>query len=125
MTNREFGETTYGPATPEGPSVDDLRRHGRSTPGSSFTHREKARVTDHAVTAGEVVNDATRGEVSEADMAEWLEAATARQRENAPDLRSFVERRDPMTGEVIRTYMADGRSEAMAEQDRGRRSRPL
>ncbi|KOU97415.1 hypothetical protein ADK91_32815 [Streptomyces sp. XY511] len=123
MTNRNFGETTYGPATPEGPSVDDLRRSSRSTPGETFSYREKARVTDHAVTDGAVVNDGTHGEISDADMEAFRQSATARHRAQAPDLRSYTERRDPVTLEVIRTY-ADGRAETVADEDRGRRSRP-
>ncbi|MFE3862066.1 hypothetical protein ACFXPT_16730 [Streptomyces goshikiensis] len=126
MTNREFNETTFGPADPDGPSVDELRRSVRTrriNPGEGFHYREKARVTDHEVHEGKPVNDGSRGEVSEADMAEWLKTASTRQLRQAPDLRSYTEHRDMATGEVIRTY-ADGRSEAVAEEDRGRRSRP-
>ncbi|GHD56015.1 hypothetical protein ACFQL8_17145 [Streptomyces goshikiensis] len=127
MTNREFSEASHGPADTDGPSVDELRqslRTRRINPAEGFHYREKARVTDHEVHEGKPVNDGSRGEISEADMAEWIKTASTRQLRQAPDLRSYVDQRDMATGEVIRTY-ADGRSEAVAEEDRGRRSRPV
>ncbi|GAA2246512.1 hypothetical protein GCM10010145_11960 [Streptomyces ruber] len=113
MTNRNSGEVVQGPMTSDGPSVEELRA---ARPGSTggFYHRGERGPLDCAVIWGEVV--AGDGTVTDDQMAEVRKAAAigADSRHAAQVAKSFTERRDPMTGQAIRTY-EDGRSELVDE----------
>ncbi|AVH95236.1 hypothetical protein C5L38_09250 [Streptomyces sp. WAC00288] len=97
-------EITRGPTTPDGPSVDDLRKARR---GYEETTR---RVTDHAVIRGKVVNNDPGGEISERDGKSLRGIVTLSRHMRRPDPESYTEVRDPKTKQVVRTY-EDGRVE--------------
>ncbi|MBL3665641.1 hypothetical protein JL475_06420 [Streptomyces sp. M2CJ-2] len=115
MSNRNFGEVVQGPMTPDGPSVEDLRAemHGGQVAGR-FRYRDERGPQDAAVIRGESV--AGDGAVTEAQMAEIRKAAGigADHRHAAHAAKSFSDRRDPVTGGVIRTW-EDGRTELVDE----------
>lgn len=113
MTKREFGEIVQGPMTPEGPSVDEIRAMRSGAPGS-FHHRDERGPLDHAVVRGESV--AGDGAMTEEQAAEIRKTAGIG-RENLHALqaaRSYSEHRNPVTGELIRTYEG-GRTEVVDE----------
>jgi len=112
MSNRNFGEVVQGPMTPDGPSVDEIRAM-RQGPGS-FYHREDRTPLDFAVIRGEYV--AGDGAVTEDQMAEIRKAAGigAENHHQAQAAKAYSDRRDPMTGGVIRTW-EDGRTELVDE----------
>lgn len=122
MTNREFGEIVQGPMTPDGPSVDEIRamRHG---PGSFVRPDLRAPMGSAVVEGVLVAGDGTMTE----DQAEQIRKAAGIGRENAHAARvarSYSDRRDPVTGEVIRTYEGgkverlDGQPTKRAQQRR-------
>ncbi|MFC7790968.1 hypothetical protein [Streptomyces cinereoruber] len=105
MTNREFGEMTNGPTTPDGPTVDELRKMRRGyTVSPSRADRAGAA---HAVVDGVLVRDGSGGAVAE-DEAQAIRRTRAAASERT-DPRSFTEYRDQATRQVVRTY-EDGRT---------------
>ncbi|SFL04821.1 hypothetical protein [Streptomyces pini] len=117
MTNREFSQVVQGPMTPDGPSVDDLRAqmHGGQVAGRFFTSGDAGRVHTATVTNGQ--SEDGDGTVTDEEMARYRRVATHQGRREAPDERSHVLSRDPLTGQMVRTY-ADGTTEAVDEQAR-------
>jgi hypothetical protein len=115
MSNRNFGEVVQGPMTPDGPSVEDLRAemYGGQVAGR-FTYRDQRGPQDFAVIRGESV--AGDGTVTEDQMAEIRKAAGIghENHHQAQAARSFSDRRDPVTGGVIRTW-EDGHTELVDE----------
>jgi hypothetical protein len=102
MSNREFGEIVQGPMTPDGPSVDEIR--AMRSPTSTFVRPDLRAPMAHAVVEGAAV--AGDGTMTE-DQADQIRKAAGIGRENAHAARvarSYSDRRDPITGEVIRTY---------------------
>ncbi|MGW7356629.1 hypothetical protein ACWGI0_08260 [Streptomyces sp. NPDC054802] len=110
--SREFGEIVQGPMTPDGPSVDEIRAM-RQGPGS-FHHRDGRTPLDSAVIRGESVRG--DGTMTEKDAAEIRKAAgIGRANAHAGQVaKSYSEHRNPVTGEVIRTYEG-GRTEIVDE----------
>ncbi|MFI9117887.1 hypothetical protein ACIGW0_00510 [Streptomyces bikiniensis] len=106
MTNDEFGEMTNGPTTPDGPTVDELRKMRRGYTVSP--NRADRAGAAHAVVDGVFVRDGSGGAVAE-DEAQAIRRAKAAASERT-DPRSFTEYRDRVTGQVVRTY-EDGRTE--------------
>lgn len=120
MSNRDFGEVVQGPMTPEGPSVDEIRAM-RPGPGS-FHYRSGRTPLDSAVIRGGSV--AGDGSMTE-DQADQIRKAAGIGRENHHALKaaeSYSDRRDPITGGVIRTW-ADGRTEIVDESSPAARVR--
>ncbi|MFH9239206.1 hypothetical protein ACH4KO_00510 [Streptomyces anulatus] len=117
MTNRNFGQIVQGPMTPDGPSVDDLRAelHGSQVAGA-FTFRDSQGPATASVTNGQETRQGD-GTVTDDEIQKYRQTATAAGQQTLPDERSYVERRDPMTGVAVRTY-ADGRTEEVDEQTR-------
>ncbi|MEU3199455.1 hypothetical protein [Streptomyces sp. NPDC006996] len=115
MTNREFGEVVQGPMTEDGPSVDDLRAqmYGGQVAGR-YTYREDRTPQDSAVIRGR--SEAGDGTLTEDQMAEIRKTAGigAANRHEAQAAKAYTDRRNPLTGEVIRTY-EDGRTEIVDE----------
>lgn len=121
MSNRDFGEVVQGPMTPDGPSVDEIRAMRQGSPGS-FHYRDERGPLDHAVVRGESV--AGDGSMTE-DQADQIRKAAGIGRENHHALKaaeSYSDRRDPITGGVIRTW-ADGRTEIVDESSPAARVR--
>ncbi|MCF2130591.1 hypothetical protein L1I79_29790 [Strepomyces sp. STD 3.1] len=115
MTNRNFGQIVQGPMTPDGPSVDDLREemYGGQVAGR-FHYRDGRTPLDSAVVQGEPIEgDGTMTEEQAAQIrkAAGIGSANAHAARAAE---SYSERRDPITGQAIRTY-ADGRTEIVDE----------
>ncbi|MFF9862119.1 hypothetical protein [Streptomyces tendae] len=111
--SREFGEIVQGPMTPGGPSVDEIRAMRPGSPGS-FHHRDERGPLDHAVVGGESIQG--DGSMSE-DQAAEIRKAAGIGRENlhaGQAARSYSEHRNPVTGELIRTYEG-GRTEIVDE----------
>lgn len=113
MTNREFGEIVQGPMTPEGPSVDEIRAMRPGAPGS-FHYRDKRGPLDSAVIRGESVQG--DGTMTEEQAAEIRKAAGigADNLHAGQVAKGYSDRRDPITGGVIRTW-EDGRTEMVDE----------
>ncbi|MEV5082853.1 hypothetical protein AB0K74_29870 [Streptomyces sp. NPDC056159] len=115
MANRNFGETVQGPMTPDGPSVDEIRAemYGGQVAGR-FTYRQGRTPLDSAVVRGESIPG--DGTMTEQQAYEVRKAAGigAANRHAGQAAESYMDRRDPTTGEVIRTY-GDGRTEVVDE----------
>ncbi|MEV5009151.1 hypothetical protein [Streptomyces sp. NPDC055692] len=115
MSNRNFSEAVQGPRTPDGPSVDEIRAemHGGQVAGRFF-YRQGRTPLDSAVVRGESIpGDGTMTD----DQADEIRKAAGIGRANLHTLQaseSYMDRRDPTTGEVIRTY-GDGRTEVVDE----------
>ncbi|GAA3180960.1 hypothetical protein GCM10010451_32660 [Streptomyces virens] len=120
MSNRDFGEIVQGPMTPEGPSVDEIR--AMRSPTSTFVRRDLRAPMGSAVIKGVPVDgDGTMTE----DQADQIRKAAGIGRENHHALKaaeSYSDRRDPITGGVIRTW-ADGRTEIVDESSPAARVR--
>ena len=115
MSNREFGEIVQGPMTEDGPSVDDLRAqmYGGQVAGR-YSYRGDRTPQDSAVVRGKA--EAGDGTLTDEDVAEIRKTAGigAANRHKVQAAKAYTDRRDPLTGEVIRTY-EDGRTEIVDE----------
>ncbi|MFG2358059.1 hypothetical protein [Streptomyces sp. NPDC048521] len=115
MSNRNFSQAVQGPMTPDGPSVEDLRAemYGGQVAGR-FHHRESRTPLDSAVVQGESIpGDGTMTE----DQAAEIRKAAGIGADNAhagQAAKSYSDRRDPISGGVIRTW-EDGRTETVDE----------
>ncbi|MEV4338057.1 hypothetical protein [Streptomyces sp. NPDC049590] len=115
MTNREFGEAVQGPMTPDGPSVDEIRAARRDAGvAGRFHHRESRTPLDSAVVRGESIPG--DGTMTEAQAAEIRKAAGigADNAHAGQAAKSYSDRRDPISGAVVRTW-EDGRTETVDE----------
>lgn len=114
MQDRDFSEGTRGPAEPDGPTVDEIRAQMTGRVAGSFVYEGPRGALASSVWRGEE-NRQGDGTATDAEV-DHVRKVMGIGRDNMHEqkvARSYVERRDPVTGQVVRTY-EDGRVERRA-----------